>query len=87
MEVRYTRLSTTASALAAVLPLLLLRKGPFPSVTLRMNFSDPNMVGTLLYHCHILKHEDVGIMGSIQVSPSVLIKGIRGIRRSFRTGG
>ena len=47
-------------------------KGPFPSVTLLMDFSDPNMVGTLLYHCHILKHEDVGIMGSIQVLPSVL---------------
>jgi FtsP/CotA-like multicopper oxidase with cupredoxin domain len=44
-------------------------KGPFPSVTLRMNFSDPNTVGTFLYHCHILKHEDMGMMGSIQVLP------------------
>ena len=44
-------------------------KGPFPSVTLRMDFSNPNTVGTFLYHCHILKHEDMGMMGSIQVLP------------------
>jgi len=43
--------------------------GPYPSVTLRMDFSDPNIVGTFLYHCHILKHEDMGMMGSIQVLP------------------
>jgi len=44
-------------------------KGPYPSVKLRMDFSDPNAVGTFLYHCHILKHEDLGMMGSIQVLP------------------
>ena len=44
-------------------------KGPFPSVTLRMDFSNPNAVGTFLYHCHILKHEDMGMMGSIEVLP------------------
>ena len=44
-------------------------KGPFPSVTLQMDFSDPNAVGTFLYHCHILKHEDMGMMGSIEVLP------------------
>ena len=43
--------------------------GPYPSVKLRMDFSDPNAVGTFLYHCHILKHEDMGMMGSIQVLP------------------
>ena len=42
-------------------------EGPYPSVKLRMDFSDPNTVGTFLYHCHILKHEDMGMMGSIQV--------------------
>lgn len=42
-------------------------KGPYPSVKLRMDFSGPNTVGTFLYHCHILKHEDMGMMGSIQV--------------------
>jgi FtsP/CotA-like multicopper oxidase with cupredoxin domain len=44
--------------------------GPYPAVTLRMNFSDPKIVGTFLYHCHILKHEDMGMMGSIQVLPA-----------------
>ena len=43
--------------------------GPYPSVKLRMDFRDPNIVGTFLYHCHILKHEDMGMMGSIQVLP------------------
>lgn len=43
--------------------------GPYPSVKLRMDFRDPNTVGTFLYHCHILKHEDMGMMGVIQVLP------------------
>ena len=43
--------------------------GPYPSVKLRMDFRDPDTVGTFLYHCHILKHEDMGMMGVIQVLP------------------
>jgi len=43
--------------------------GPYPSVKLRMDFRDPNIVGTFLYHCHIIKHEDMGMMGVIQVLP------------------
>ena len=39
----------------------------YPSVRLRMDFRDPNMVGTFVYHCHLLEHEDKGMMGSIQV--------------------
>jgi len=39
----------------------------YPSVRLRMDFRDPNTVGTFVYHCHILEHEDKGMMGSIQV--------------------
>jgi FtsP/CotA-like multicopper oxidase with cupredoxin domain len=42
-------------------------KGPYPSVKVRMDFRDPNIVGTFLYHCHILEHEDRGMMGSIEV--------------------
>lgn len=45
--------------------------GPYPSVTLHMDFSDPHDVGTFLYHCHILKHEDMGMMGSIEVLPKL----------------
>jgi Bacterial Ig-like domain (group 3)/Multicopper oxidase len=35
----------------------------------RMDFSDPNIVGTFVYHCHILEHEDGGMMGEIEVLP------------------
>jgi FtsP/CotA-like multicopper oxidase with cupredoxin domain len=42
----------------------------FPSVRLRMDFRDPNTVGTFVYHCHILEHEDKGMMGTIEVLPA-----------------
>jgi FtsP/CotA-like multicopper oxidase with cupredoxin domain len=41
----------------------------YPSVKLRMDFRDPNIVGTFLYHCHLLEHEDGGMMGTIRVLP------------------
>jgi len=41
----------------------------YPSVRLRMDFRDPNIVGTFVYHCHLLEHEDKGMMGSIRVEP------------------
>ncbi|HUI83545.1 MAG TPA: multicopper oxidase domain-containing protein [Candidatus Binatia bacterium] len=44
--------------------------GPFPSVTLRMDFRDPDIAGTFVYHCHILDHEDGGMMAKIQVNPN-----------------
>ncbi len=45
-------------------------QGAYPSVTLRMDFRDPNIVGTFVYHCHILQHEDSGMMGALEVLPS-----------------
>jgi FtsP/CotA-like multicopper oxidase with cupredoxin domain len=42
----------------------------YPSVRLRMDFRDPNTVGTFAYHCHLLEHEDKGMMGSIRVDPA-----------------
>ena len=42
----------------------------YPSVRLRMDFRDPNIVGTFVYHCHLLEHEDKGMMGSIHVNPA-----------------
>lgn len=42
----------------------------YPSIKLRMDFRDPNIVGTFPYHCHILQHEDGGMMGTIQVLPA-----------------
>ena len=41
----------------------------YPSVKLRMDFRDPNVVGTFVYHCHLLEHEDGGMMGLIHVLP------------------
>jgi FtsP/CotA-like multicopper oxidase with cupredoxin domain len=42
---------------------------PYPSIKLRMDFRNPEIVGTFVYHCHILEHEDGGMMGSIRVLP------------------
>jgi FtsP/CotA-like multicopper oxidase with cupredoxin domain len=42
----------------------------YPSVRVRMDFRDPNIVGTFVYHCHLLEHEDKGMMGSIRVDPA-----------------
>jgi FtsP/CotA-like multicopper oxidase with cupredoxin domain len=41
----------------------------YPSVTLRMDFRDPNTIGDFVYHCHLLEHEDGGMMGLIRVEP------------------
>jgi FtsP/CotA-like multicopper oxidase with cupredoxin domain len=43
----------------------------YPSVRLRMDFRDPNAVGTFVYHCHLLEHEDGGMMGLIRVEPVI----------------
>lgn len=43
--------------------------GPYPNVTVRMDFRDPNIAGSFVYHCHILDHEDGGMMATIQVNP------------------
>jgi len=42
--------------------------GPYPSVTLRMDFRGPD-IGDFVYHCHILGHEDNGMMAIIRVLP------------------
>jgi hypothetical protein len=42
----------------------------YPSIKVRMDFRDPNSVGTFVYHCHILEHEDGGMMGLIRVEPA-----------------
>jgi FtsP/CotA-like multicopper oxidase with cupredoxin domain len=42
----------------------------YPSVKVRMDFRYKESVGTFLYHCHILDHEDNGMMAKIQVNPA-----------------
>jgi len=37
----------------------------FPSVTIRMDFTNPLIAGVGVYHCHILHHEDNGMMQQI----------------------
>ncbi|HEY1614219.1 MAG TPA: multicopper oxidase domain-containing protein [Rhizomicrobium sp.] len=42
--------------------------GPYPSITVRMDFRGA-VVGEFVYHCHILDHEDGGMMANIRVLP------------------
>lgn len=42
----------------------------YPVVKIRVDFRDPNIVGTFVYHCHVLEHEDGGMMGVIRVDPA-----------------
>lgn len=44
----------------------------YPSVRLRMDFRDPNTIGTFVYHCHLMEHSDGGMMGMIRVDPPAL---------------
>lgn len=43
-------------------------KGPYPSITVRMDFRG-HIAGDFVYHCHILDHEDAGMMATIRVLP------------------
>jgi FtsP/CotA-like multicopper oxidase with cupredoxin domain len=51
----------------------------YPSVRIRMDFRDPNTVGTFVYHCHLLEHEDGGMMGTIRVDPADAPPGVRAV--------
>jgi FtsP/CotA-like multicopper oxidase with cupredoxin domain len=42
----------------------------YPNVKLRMDFRDANAVGILPYHCHLLEHQDNGMMGILRVEPA-----------------
>jgi FtsP/CotA-like multicopper oxidase with cupredoxin domain len=46
---------------------------PYPKVKLRMDFrgKGSSIAGVFVYHCHILEHEDGGMMGSIKVMKKV----------------
>jgi len=45
------------------------KSSKYPSVKLRIDFRDPNIIGTFPYHCHLLEHEDGGMMGLVKVEP------------------
>ena len=40
------------------------------SVKILLDFTDPTIIGTFLLHCHILSHEDAGMMAKINVGTS-----------------
>jgi FtsP/CotA-like multicopper oxidase with cupredoxin domain len=40
---------------------------PYHSVKIRLDFRDPTTAGTFVFHCHILLHEDLGMMHKILV--------------------
>lgn len=40
------------------------------TVKLLLDFTDPTVIGTFLLHCHILSHEDGGMMAKIRVGTS-----------------
>ena len=46
----------------------------YPSIKIRLDFRDPNAVGTFVYHCHLLEHEDGGMMGLIRVETANPVK-------------
>jgi FtsP/CotA-like multicopper oxidase with cupredoxin domain len=54
-------------------------KGKFPSVKVRMDFRGPD-IGDFVYHCHILEHEDKGMMAIIRVNPSAASAAKHGTR-------
>jgi FtsP/CotA-like multicopper oxidase with cupredoxin domain len=41
---------------------------PFPSIKVKLDFRGPD-IGTFVYHCHILAHEDGGMMAILEVVP------------------
>jgi FtsP/CotA-like multicopper oxidase with cupredoxin domain len=43
----------------------------YPKVTIRMDFRDPQIVGTFPFHCHIAQHSDGGMMGTVRVEPAL----------------
>ena len=44
-------------------------RGPYPSVSLLMDFRG-DIAGRFVFHCHILNHEDRGMMNIIEVRPA-----------------
>jgi FtsP/CotA-like multicopper oxidase with cupredoxin domain len=42
---------------------------PYHSFKARFDFRDPTIAGTFVFHCHILLHEDLGMMHKILVLP------------------
>lgn len=59
-----------ANGLHDTVNLPIARNGRPGVVKIIIPFTDPNIVGKFVYHCHILEHEDGGMMATIEVSPA-----------------
>lgn len=57
---------------------------PYPSVTVRMDFRGPD-TGDFVYHCHILGHEDNGMMAVIRVNPAAVSSNSNTLPKSPKT--
>ncbi len=54
-------------------------------VTILLPFTRPETLGRFVYHCHVLKHEDKGMMAGIEVfDPRVNASGLVPLDRSIR---
>jgi len=42
----------------------------FSNVSILISFNHSHLVGRTLYHCHIMAHEDTGMMGVLEVNPA-----------------
>ncbi|MGA9564639.1 MAG: multicopper oxidase domain-containing protein [Candidatus Korobacteraceae bacterium] len=59
--------------------------GPYPSVKVRMDFRGPD-IGDFVFHCHILEHEDGGMMQIIRVLPAGVFNAADSAKVSFKPG-
>jgi FtsP/CotA-like multicopper oxidase with cupredoxin domain len=57
---------------------------PYPSVKLRLDFRG-NDIGDFVFHCHILAHEDLGMMGIVRVQANTDAEGANSGRNSGPT--
>jgi FtsP/CotA-like multicopper oxidase with cupredoxin domain len=42
---------------------------PYPNIKVRIDFRGNNIAGEFVFHCHILDHEDAGMMANIMLLP------------------
>jgi len=59
----------------------------YPSIRVRMDFRDRNIVGRFPYHCHLLEHEDKGMMGTILVEAPAALNATQQVSARGRTPG
>jgi FtsP/CotA-like multicopper oxidase with cupredoxin domain len=50
---------------------------PYPSVKLRLDFRGRD-IGDFVFHCHVLSHEDAGMMAIVRVQPGSTGSGEKG---------